>query len=93
MLGFVARDQHAVLGGHKVGFDEVGSQFDGLFVTFQRVVGQVAAGTAVTQYQGLLAGEGGVAAVAAASGQGSGCSQGQQAQLCFQCAHCFNLLR
>jgi hypothetical protein len=52
---FVAGDQHAVLGGHEVGLDEVGPHLDGEAVGFQRVLGQRAAGAAVADHQGRLA--------------------------------------
>jgi hypothetical protein len=88
-VGLVAGDQHAVLGGHQVGLDEVGPQFDGLFVAFQRVVWQVAAGATVAHHQGLVAGEGGirVVTIAAAGGQQRDGGQRQQAGLGMEWGH------
>jgi hypothetical protein len=47
----MARDQDAVLGGHEIRLDVVRAQLDGQPVARERVVGQVARGPAVADYQ------------------------------------------
>ena len=54
----VAGDQHAVLGDHEVGLDDVGATGNGDAVGFQRVLGAQAAGAAVADDQRRLAVEG-----------------------------------
>jgi hypothetical protein len=55
----VARDQVAVLGGHEVGLDVVGAEFDAQRIRLQRVLGQIAAAAAavapITSGDGSLA--------------------------------------
>jgi hypothetical protein len=57
-VGFMARDQMAVLGGHQIGLHIVGTEFDAQRIGLQRVFGQVAAAAAAVaddQRLGLVA--------------------------------------
>ena len=78
-IGFVAGDQHTVLGHHQIRLDKVRAQLDGLGVAFQRVVGQITRSATVGDDQRRLAIEGGKHWLAGRQrGQGQRGGAGQQ---------------
>ena len=78
-IGFVAGDQHTVLGHHQIRLDKVRAQLDGLGIAFQRVVGQITRSATVGDDQRRLAIEGGKHwLVGRQRGQGQRGGAGQQ---------------
>jgi hypothetical protein len=57
-LVLVARDEHVVHGRHQIGLDEVGTLIDRKVVSGERVLGPLAAGTAMRDHDHLFLGRG-----------------------------------